>query len=379
MARRRERREFGQIRRLPSKRFQARYRQGTAGHFVNAPTTFANRVDAQDWLARERVRLEQQDAGSPRATYIPPPTFGDFTARWLDLPRKNGQPLRPSTRRTYDHYLHHHILPAFGGERLDRITADQVEAWHADLLLHRPSLRAHVYSLLRTILNAATPRHITVNPAQVPGAGQHSTRGRIEPLDVEQVNSLADAMPDRLRLTVLLGAWCQVRQGECLELRRRDVDMKNAVIKIRRGVTWTEGQPNVGPPKTGAGVRDINVPPHILDDIQAHLDDHANPGRDGLLFPGTPGGNRQMHPSTFASFHFDEARKKIGLPTVRFHHLRHTGASLAAQSGATVAELQARLGHLTPHTAMLYQHAVAVRDKALAESLSRLAGGSNDD
>lgn len=312
-------------------------------------------------------------------TYTPPPTFGDFTTRWLDLPRKNGQPLRPSTRRTYDHYLHHHILPAFGGERLDRITADQVEAWHSTLLLHRPSLRAHVYSLLRTILNAATPRHIQVNPAQIKGAGQHPVRRDIEPLNVEQVSELANAMPDRLRLMVLLGAWCQVRQGECLELRRRDVDLKNSVIKVSRGVTWVEGEPNVGPPKTAAGARSIHIPRHILNDVQEHLESHANPGRDGLLFPGTPDGNRQMHPSTFASFHFDEARKNVGLPTVRFHHLRHTGASLAGQAGATVAELQARLGHTTPHTAMLYQHATAVRDRALAESLSRLVGGSDDD
>ena len=52
---------------------------------------------------------------------------------------------------------------------------------------------------------------------------------------------------------------------------------------------------------------------------------------------------------------------------------RHTGLTLAAQSGATIAELQARAGHSTPSTVMLYQHATEVRDRALAEALSRLA------
>ena len=41
---------------------------------------------------------------------------------------------------------------------------------------------------------------------------------------------------------------------------------------------------------------------------------------------------------------------------------RHTGLTLAAQSGATIAELQARAGHSTPSTVMLYQHATEVRD-----------------
>lgn len=52
------------------------------------------------------------------------------------------------------------------------------------------------------------------------------------------------------------------------------------------------------------------------------------------------------------------------------HDLRHTGAVLAGQTGATLAELMARLGHSTPGEAMRYQHAAADRDKAIAEALS---------
>lgn len=45
-----------------------------------------------------------------------------------------------------------------------------------------------------------------------------------------------------------------------------------------------------------------------------------------------------------------------GGPDLRFHDLRPTGAVLAAQEGATLAELQARLGHTTPAAAMIYQN-----------------------
>ena len=68
------------------------------------------------------------------------------------------------------------------------------------------------------------------------------------------------------------------------------------------------------------------------------------------------------------------ARGKAGRRDLRFHDLRHTGAVLAAATGATLAELMARLGHSTVSAAMRYQHAAADRDKAIAEALSKLAG-----
>ena len=70
---------------------------------------------------------------------------------------------------------------------------------------------------------------------------------------------------------------------------------------------------------------------------------------------------------------FYPAREAAGRPDLRFHDLRHTGATLAAATGATLAELMARLGHSTPGAAMRYQHASADRDRVIAEALSKLA------
>ena len=79
-----------------------------------------------------------------------------------------------------------------------------------------------------------------------------------------------------------------------------------------------------------------------------------------------------MAPSSlYAVYH--PARAEAGREDLRFHDLRHTGAVLAAATGATLAELMARLGHSTVSAAMRYQHAAADRDKAIAEALSELA------
>ncbi|MEO8329596.1 MAG: tyrosine-type recombinase/integrase, partial [Candidatus Nanopelagicales bacterium] len=67
------------------------------------------------------------------------------------------------------------------------------------------------------------------------------------------------------------------------------------------------------------------------------------------------------------------ARHVAGRDDLRFHDLRHTGAVLAASTGATLAELMARLGHATPAMAMRYQHAAGERDREIAAQLSQLA------
>jgi integrase len=67
-------------------------------------------------------------------------------------------------------------------------------------------------------------------------------------------------------------------------------------------------------------------------------------------------------------------REAAGRPDLRFHDLRHTGATLAAATGATMAELMRRLGHSSPGAAMRYQHAADDRDQAIAGALSEFAG-----
>jgi integrase len=72
---------------------------------------------------------------------------------------------------------------------------------------------------------------------------------------------------------------------------------------------------------------------------------------------------------------FRRARAQAGRPDLTIHGLRHTGATLAAATGATLAELMHRLGHSTPGAAMRYQHAAADRDKAIASALSEFHAG----
>ena len=180
-------------------------------------------------------------------------------------------------------------------------------------------------------------------------------------------------MPERYRLMVLFASWCALRFGELVELRRRDIDVRKGVIKIRRGAVRAGGKVIVGTPKSEAGARDVAIPPHLLPMVREHLSTNTTDGRDGLLFPAADG-HSTLAPSTLYRVYYG-ARDKAGRPDLRFHDLRHTGAVLAASTGATLAELMGRLGHSTPQAALRYQHAAQGRDAVIAIALSRLATG----
>jgi integrase len=113
--------------------------------------------------------------------------------------------------------------------------------------------------------------------------------------------------------------------------------------------------------------RMTNIRPDLIFRMSGAL---AQLGAQGLLFPAGHGGH--LVPSTLYGV-FYPAREAAGRPDLRFHDLRHIGATLAAATGATLAELMARLGHSTPGAAMRYQHASADRDRVIAEALSQLA------
>ena len=69
---------------------------------------------------------------------------------------------------------------------------------------------------------------------------------------------------------------------------------------------------------------------------------------------------------------FRRAVEAVGLPPVRPHELRHTGATLAAATGASTKELMRRLGHSSPAAALIYQHAADARDSEIARALDAM-------
>jgi integrase len=367
------RRSFGKIRQLPSGMFQASYVGPDKKRYI-APTTFLAKREAEAWLTTQQATLIESRWKEPAKPEPTTTTVGSFAETWL-----TEAALRPRTRRLYRGLLDGLILPTFGSVGLCDITTAMVRDWHTGILIGengkpRKTRRAHAYGLLRTIFNAAIDSElpgVLANPCRIKGAGSTKRAVKIEPASKEEIAAMAQAMPPKYALMVLLGAWCALRLGELSELRRKDIDTKHGVIKVRRAVSFVDGEFIVGEPKSEAGKRDVHVPPNLLPVLSAHLLEHCAPGRDGLLFPAPRDPSTHLNPSSF-EWHWRKARTVAGRPTMRFHDCRHTGATMAAQVGATMAELQARLGHSTAHAASLYQHATKERDAEIARRLSAM-------
>jgi integrase len=358
-----QRRSWGNVRRLASGRYQARYKVDGVEHL--APDTFRTKRDADEFLAAVRADLG-------RGTWINPDrgtvTLQKYATRWLS----ERPALRPRTRELYEGQLRLHILPALGDLPLAKITTSGVRTWHAGLLSEgrlSASTVAKCYRLLRTILGTAVEDElITKNPCVIKGAGVERAAER-PVATVEQVLELADSIEPRFRAMVLLAGFLGLRLGELLALTHRRLDLLHGTLSVTEQLQeLADGSYLLGPPKTDAGMRTVSIPRAIIPDLEAHLGGWAAPGSDGLLFCSPDGSYVRR---TTVQRAWRRATGDVGLDGFRFHDLRHTGNTLTASAGASTKELMVRMGHSSSRAALIYQHASSVRDAEIAECLSK--------
>ncbi|HUH07432.1 MAG TPA: site-specific integrase [Egibacteraceae bacterium] len=364
MAKKRARRHHGgSIRELKSGRWQVRVHDRATGRHVPLGT-FPTKEDANAALAASVADQNRGKWVTPQRGQVP---VGDYCQRWID--EHTG--LGPRTRDTYQSLLSRHIAPHLGESNLGHLTTATVRRWHTKL--HReasPSTAAKAYRLLRAVCNTAVEDGVlAVNPCQVKGAGVERPDER--PIaTVAEVEALVDAVPPRYRALVLLAAWCSLRLGELAALTRADLDLLHGKVKVTKNLQrLDDGTLVVLKPKSEAGRRTVTIPPPLLPDIEAHLKAYAGAAPDALVFTNEQG--RPIHRHRWFAI-WRRARLAVGRPDLRFHDLRHTGNTLAAATGASTAELMARMGHNSPRAALIYQHATQDRDEAIARALGEL-------
>lgn len=247
-----------------------------------------------------------------------------------------------------------------------------MRAWYDGLVEARgQQVAAKSYRLLRAILATAVEDELLVaTPCTLRGAADEWSPER-PVLSVVQVLSLANDVAEPYRAAVLLGAFCCLRIGELSALRRSSVDLTGPTVSVLataghvNGFGWITGEP-----KSKAGKRTVTIPAAIVPDFRHHLDHHAQDGPQGLVFVGPRGG--QLRSSTFMARVLRPAAERQGLAGLHFHDLRHTGNTLAAATGASLADLMARIGHASTEAALRYQHATRTQDAAIAAALSAL-------
>jgi integrase len=358
-------RHFGAIRKLPSGRWQARYR-GPDGVMRPAPGTFERKGDASRWLAvieSDIAKGEWRDPDRAQQLLI------DYAETWI----KERPGLRPRTIELYEGLLRRHIAPYFTGVTLAKIDNNPagIRAWRAALLSAGVSISvsAKAYRLLRAVLHTAVDDEvIRRNPCRIKGADQEHAEER-PTLTPAQVAALARRMPPRFVALVMLATYASLRWGELAALRRIDLNLDSATVRVERTQVEVAGRVGEGPTKSRAGRRVVAVPPTLIPLLRRHLAEYVGDEPEALVFTGPKGA--RLRRNNFGKFvGWSEAVTAVGAPGLHFHDLRHTGNAFAARvPGTTIRDLMGRMGHDSTRAAMIYLHGSPGADRIIADAL----------
>lgn len=331
-----------------------------------APETFGRKSDAERYLTLVEAQMVRGEWVDPDRAKI---TVGDYAERWI-AQRPN---LRPRTVALYQWTLGKYITPYLGRIPLGKLSTSMVREWRARLLEQgvSVSMTAKAYRLLRAVLATAVKEDeiLAKNPCRVPGADQEKTPER-PVLTLQQVFDLADLMPQRYQVMILLAAFASLRWGEITALQRRDLDLGGwATVTVRQAFTEIRGKGLVlGPPKSRAGTRTVSIPAGIVPTLVHHLNEYVGSAPGAFVFTTETG--RPLRRGNFNKLvGWKDVVAKVGVPGLHFHDLRHTGNTLAARTGASLADLMARMGHDSPQAALIYQHRSREADRAIAAEL----------
>jgi integrase len=321
------------VEKRPDGRWRARWREYAGG--PQHSRHFPKKVEAERFLDVVRGDLA-------RGVYVDPNAgrriaFGVYATEWA-----SAQPWRQSTRDRVASVLRVHLAPTFGARPIGSIRSSEVQAWATGLADRlAPSTVEAAYRLLSTIMRAAVADRVL---GRSPAEGVRLARRDgvlLVPLTVEEVRTVAAAMPEDLEAAVVVAASTGLRQGELFGLTDDRVGwLRRELVVDRQLVTPSSGPAVLGPCKTARSVRTVPVPDHVLEAL-AHHRERFGIGEGGFVFHRAGGPWRRAR----AAEAFAAATKRCGVDASGWHALRHHAASVLIAQGLGVTAVAATLGH----------------------------------
>jgi integrase len=325
------------IDRRPNGAWRARWREYPGG--PQKTKQFARKVDAERHLVDVQHRLMSGTYVDPSASRMTLDAYAEvYLAR---------QPWRRSTVALATNALGH-ARRKLGDRPLGSIRKGDVQAAVSGLEL-APGTVGLVFQHLNALLEAAADDGVIArNPARGVKLPARAG-GEVVPPTVEQVAALAAASVDWFRPAVVLGAGLGLRQAEASGLTVDRVLWLERSVRVDRQWITSRSRAEFGPPKTKSSNRTIPASQWVLDELGAHV------GRrhEGFVL------HRDGEPvrSRVFGYQWSRTTKVAGVPTMRYHDLRHAYASMLISAGCSVKAVQHALGHAAAATTLdLYAH-----------------------
>jgi integrase len=305
-------------------------------------------------------------------------TLDEFIKTWLD-----GKELsrRPRTISQYRSLVTQHILPHMGGMRILEIHPAHLKQLY--LLKKEEGRGARTVQLIHIVMHAVLKQAVKEgilgrNPADAVDRPKVEVTER-HILTEEQAQHLIIATTGtRYGTLIYMALMTGMREGELLGLKWSDVDWTKGLLHVQRQLQVKEIDGSVlVPPKTRAGIRQIKLGQGTLDRLARHREEQqrlkeTNPHwqENDLIFPNTIG-----KPAAARNMYNDYKRllRKIGLPDINFHALRHTSLSYLLDMGTPVNTVQKRAGHSKASvTTDTYGHSLGHSEDEAAERIEEL-------
>ena len=319
-------------------------------------------------------------------------TLNDFSKEWLEnYAHRRG--LSPRTIYTYEYLLNSRILPALGHQYIQDITPAMLNRFYSKIEKEKPrtsrakgnrlsgTYTQKYHGLLYSMLGRAVKwQYIAVNPAASAEPPVEDTKESTS-YTVEQVILLLDALEKedlQWRTFFTLAIVSQMRRGELVGLDWNAVDFERECVVIKQSASYVpkDGQLLKGP-KTAAGNRTVYLQPSMMKLLREHKQDQ-NTQRlslgevwvdEGAVF--TQWNGKRMNVDSPSS-KFRKLLASNGLPMIRLHDLRHTGATLliVGEGGMDAVSVSKRMGHSRVSTTLdIYAHAFERQDKNIPKAL----------
>jgi integrase len=235
-------------------------------------------------------------------------------------------------------------------------------------------VRQLTHAVLRRALKQAVkwnlvPRNVcdAVDPPRVP-------KRTITPLTAEQVRKLLKAAKyDRFHALYVLAVGSGLRLGELFGLQWQNVDLEAQAITVCHTLLEVKGQLELAEPKTSKSRRRVDLPKTAVDALWKHKKRMLAEGFAAATWVFC---NSQGGPLRKTHFHRNEFKpmlKRAKLPSIRFHDLRHTSATLLLSAGVHPKVVQERLGHSQISITLdTYSHVLPTMQVEAAGKLNRL-------
>lgn len=313
-------------------RWRARYVDDRGREHSKA---FARKVDARKWL-------DGQTAAVVSGTHVAPRDAQLTVQQWCDLWIEGYKVHREGTVRAARTHIRQ-IVMEFGAMPLTAVRPSQVKAWVARLRAEGVE-QSYVYALhsrLSQICSDAVHDGVLGRNPCSRRTSPPMGKPKVYVATTEQVWAIQDAVPDHLRVAVLLGAFAGLRVAEVSGLRVSDVDFIRGVVHPKR--QWPDK-----PLKTEGSDQPIPIPPDLALMLSASVQKYPS---NMMVTNGT--GTDRCGPWIIERAIRDVRKRINGLPEgFTYHDLRHYLASLLIASGADIKTVQARMRHATARTTL---------------------------